>query len=390
VPALRALATAFPDRPLLLAAPAPLAPLVRLIGAGPHPPRAGVVDQLLPLPAWVGGRPPDVRAAASLPRGALAVNLHGDGPQSHRLLLATAPERLLAFAHPDVPESAGGPPPQPPAPSRPPGGAARSAPPPAPEHERERWCRLLTSSGIAADPSAFELGSPVDRTPLRGATDRASDARPTVVHPGAASAARRWPAERWAAVARAERAAGRAVLVTGSGGERALAAEVVRRAGLPPGANRAGTTDLLGLAQTVAGAGRVVCGDSGVAHLATAFGTPSVVLFGPVSPARWGPPPDRADLHRVLWHPPDAHRDPQAASGVPHPAPGAPPTAAGDPHPPPGAPHAPAPGDPHADRPDPALLAIAVEEVVAALDALPARPAPPRRPRPRLTASTAP
>jgi ADP-heptose:LPS heptosyltransferase len=44
----------------------------------------------------------------------------------------------------------------------------------------------------------------------------------------------------------------------------------------------------------------VICGDTGVAHLATAYGTPSVVLFGPMPPALWGPPPERRQ-HLVLW-----------------------------------------------------------------------------------------
>jgi hypothetical protein len=34
---------------------------------------------------------------------------------------------------------------------------------------------------------------------------------------------------------------------------------------------------------------RVVCGDTGVAHVASALGTPSVVLFGPTDPAGSGP-----------------------------------------------------------------------------------------------------
>jgi ADP-heptose:LPS heptosyltransferase len=93
----------------------------------------------------------------------------------------------------------------------------------------------------------------------------------------------------------------------------------------------AGRTDLRGLAETVAGAGRVVCGDTGVAHLATAFGTPSVVLFGPTPPSEWGPPPDRAQ-HRALW----AGRR----------------------------------GDPHARTPDPGLLEIGVADVLAALSRL--------------------
>ncbi len=44
----------------------------------------------------------------------------------------------------------------------------------------------------------------------------------------------------------------------------------------------------------------VVCGDTGIAHLATAFGTRSVVLFGPTPPRTWGPRVDR-HLHTVLW-----------------------------------------------------------------------------------------
>ena len=104
---------------------------------------------------------------------------------------------------------------------------------------------------------------------------------------GAASPARRWPVERWAAVARG---LGGNVVVTAGPGERELAQAV----------GPVLETDLLGLATTVAAAELVLCGDTGVAHLATAFGTPSVVLFGPTPPAEWGPPPDRPQ-HQVLW-----------------------------------------------------------------------------------------
>jgi len=38
-----------------------------------------------------------------------------------------------------------------------------------------------------------------------------------------------------------------------------------------------------------------------VAHLAGAIGTPSVTLYGPSSPQRWGPPPGP---HRVIWRGP--------------------------------------------------------------------------------------
>jgi ADP-heptose:LPS heptosyltransferase len=290
VPALRALADAFPGHALVLAAPAPLRPLAQL---------ARVADAIVPAA-------PLAPLPDALAEPELAVNLHGSGPESHRVLTSLRPRRLLAFAHPDVPETRGGP-------------AWRPD-----EHETRRWCRLLEANGIAADASRLDIPRPEVGPPdaVRGAT---------LVHPGAASRSRRWPVERFAAVARAEQERGRRVVVTGSRPEGPLAAQVAALAGLPREAVLAGETDLRRLARLVAGAGRVVCGDTGVAHLATAFATPSVVLFGPTPPSLWGPPPGRS-WHRVLW----AGR----------------------------------PGDPHGAEVDPGLLAIEVDDVLDALAAL--------------------
>jgi ADP-heptose:LPS heptosyltransferase len=288
VPALRALARAFPGDRRVLAGPAWLAPLV--------PGGWELVD----VPACVAGRPPTPPLAARLPHGALAVNLHGRGPESTRLLLATRPARLVAFRSEGVE-----------------GPAFVEG-----EHDVARWCRLLAESGIAADPADLDVRHP----PV------ARDPSLTLIHPGAASPARRWPAARWASVARAELAAGHRVLVTGSHEEAPLARRVAAQADLPLDAIRTGI-DLAALIELVATAGRLACGDTGVAHLATALRTPSVIVFGPVSPRRWGPPPDRP-WHRALW----AGRT----------------------------------GDPHAATPDPGLLAIAPAEVIAALHGLPA------------------
>ena len=93
------------------------------------------------------------------------------------------------------------------------------------EHEVVRWCRLLEESGIPADPDALDLPAPAGARPPRPGA--------TVLHPGAASAARRWPAERFAAVARAEREAGRRVVVTGSAAERDARSRVARAGRLP-------------------------------------------------------------------------------------------------------------------------------------------------------------
>ncbi|MFG1872960.1 glycosyltransferase family 9 protein [Micromonospora arborensis] len=256
VPALRALRAAYPGRELALAAPAWLAPLVDLVGG---------VDRLvdttgLERPLRVGSAPE------------VAVNLHGRGPQSHRLLAAGRPGRLLAFANAAAGCTDG------------PGWAAD-------EHEVDRWCRLLSWYDIPADRTDLGLRRP-------GSTGLPTGA--TVLHPGSKIPAKRWPAERFAALARALTDRGHRVLLTGSADERALAARVADAAGLASDSVLAGRTDLGALAALVAHARLVVSGDTGVAHLATGYGTASVVLFGPVPPAHWGPPPDRP-RHRVLW-----------------------------------------------------------------------------------------
>jgi ADP-heptose:LPS heptosyltransferase len=289
LPALRALRDAHPRHEIVLACPGALRPLALLSGAVDR-----VVDTAPVRPAPTG--PVD-----------LAVNLHGRGPQSHRLLLNARPRRLLAFAHDDVPESRGMP---------------RWD---EQEHEVQRWCRLVAEGlGVVADPSPLDL--PVPRA---GAPPIAHGA--TLIHPGAAFASRRWPAERWAAVARPETARGRTVVITGDASEVGLARAVAQMAGLDPAHVLAGATGLIQLCALVAASARVICGDTGVAHLATALRRPSVVLFGPTPPECWGPP--SRPIHRVLW------------AGTT--------------------------GDPWGDAPDPGLLRIGVDDVLAALRSLP-------------------
>ena len=118
-------------------------------------------------------------------------------------------------------------------------------------------------------------------------------------------------------------------MVTGSAAERALAADVAHRAGLPGQPVLAGRTSLAKLAALAASARLVISGDTGLAHLATAYARPSVILFGPVPPAEWGPP--RHPRHQVLWGAADGYR-----------------------------------GDPHGSRTDPALAAIPVSDVLSA------------------------
>jgi ADP-heptose:LPS heptosyltransferase len=285
IPAIRAVRAAVPDHRLVLATTSALRPLAELIDA---------VDEVLPArelePLDWTGPPPE-----------LAVDLHGKGPASHAVVAALRPGRLLTFDSPGYPGPTWYP----------------------DEHEVHRWCRLVAEGlGVDADPDALDLAVPDVPPPVAGAS---------IVHPGAAFPGRRWPTERFAAVARHLADAGHDVRITGGPGEVDLARAVACSAGLPDDAVLAGQTSSLELAAVVAAARLVVCGDTGVAHLATAYRRPSVVLFGPVSPALWGPPP-RAQ-HVVLWH----------GDGT---------------------------GDPWGTDLDPALAAITVDEVIGALEGL--------------------
>lgn len=281
VPALRGLRRALPDHHLVLATDPALAPLVRMTGA---------VDRVL-----------GTRGLEPLPvvgRVDVAVDLHGKGPLSQPVLQATSPDRLISFGCPEVGVD---------------GPVWRRD-----EHERKRWCRLVTES----------LGEPTDSDDLALPAPPTTRAGTVVMHPGAAFGARRWPLERYAMVAAELRTAGHDVVVTGSAGERSLAQRLALAAGLGRDAVLAGSTDLVELAGVVGAARLVVCGDTGVAHLASAFATPSVVLFGPTPPAWWGPP--ETGPHVAIWH--------------------------GD-----------RPGDPWGAEPDPALLQIGTDEVLHAI-----------------------
>jgi ADP-heptose:LPS heptosyltransferase len=112
-------------------------------------------------------------------------------------------------------------------------------------------------------------------------------ARPYVVlHPGTSVPARAWPAERYRDTCRQLAAAGHQVVVTGAPSEHELTAYVAGRDGLDLGAG----TSFADLARTLRGAGAVVVGNTGPAHLAAAVGTPVVSLFAPTVPAvRWAP-----------------------------------------------------------------------------------------------------
>ncbi|BBZ06706.1 glycosyl transferase [Mycolicibacterium doricum] len=286
VPALRGLRRAYPDAHIVLATPERFCGLAKLTGA---------VDAVEPTPGL--GRLHPVRTPP-----ALAVNLHGRGPESTRDLLAVNPRSILTHRHDAFPEMQG-----------PSWNAAL--------HEVDRWCRLLEWAGISCDRADLTIPRP------HGYPDRTGV---VVIHPGAAFPARRWPPERFSAVAAALHADGHEVVITGDSTELDLARAVAAGAGLPAGSVLAGTVGLLGMVALINDCRLLVCGDTGVGHIATATAAPSVLLFGPTPPSHWGP--RGSGPHVALW-----------AGSV---------------------------GNPQGRQPDPGLLALTVADVLDAVGTL--------------------
>lgn len=117
------------------------------------------------------------------------------------------------------------------------------------------------------------------------------------VHPGSGASPKLWPPERWGAVADAlADETGATIVLTGTAAEMPLLRAVAEVLARPP-LVAAGAFSVGQLAALYHRCRLVVGPDSGPLHLAVAVGTPTVHVFGPTDPRRYGP-----------WGPPDRHR----------------------------------------------------------------------------------
>ena len=118
--------------------------------------------------------------------------------------------------------------------------------------------------------------------------------RPLVaIHPGASIPERRWPPERYAAVARGLAERGAAIVVLGGPQDVRAARMIAGALERYPHLVLAGRTSLAEAAAVVSEVAVYVSADTGLLHLAYAVGTPTVHLFGPGVLAKWGPPGSR-------------------------------------------------------------------------------------------------
>jgi ADP-heptose:LPS heptosyltransferase len=163
------------------------------------------------------------------------------------------------------------------------------------QHTIDKQAEQLLMAGVYPNP-------PPALPPVERALPEGLDTRDFVLLvPGSSPRhpEKRWPVERFAALARALDTAGHVPVVVGTAPEGPLAAAI--RDACPAAVDLVGRTDLGLLAALAQRASLTVGNDSGVCHLAAAADCPVIVLFaGGTDPARCAP---RGRLVRIFAEP---------------------------------------------------------------------------------------
>jgi ADP-heptose:LPS heptosyltransferase len=224
----------------------------------------------------------------------LAVQLHGGGRYSNPFLLRLGARHTVGTRTPDAAR------------------LERTVPYLYYQHEPMRALEVAGFAGAApVELEARMRTLPEFRQRLTARLERMQSSPErgrVVIHPGATDPRRRWPAERFGAVARMAADDGFRVLVIGDHSEKELAEAVVEHAvgrGAPDDApetrpqveSLAGQLGLGELAALLADCSVVVANDSGPRHLAQALGAPTVGVFWTGNAINAGPL--GRSLHRI-------------------------------------------------------------------------------------------
>lgn len=171
-------------------------------------------------------------------------------------------------------------------------------------HTVDYHLALLSEIGIPVPPLSPEITVP---TAIREAVEnRLAAIGPfALIHPGTARAEKYWPAERWAEIATHLREQHHFPVVMTGSADVSEQAELEKLRTLSPDlVDLSGALSLVEVAEVIRRARIAIGVDSAAMHLANAFLTPQIVLFGPTNPFHWRP---RHTHARVLL---GSHPDP--------------------------------------------------------------------------------
>ncbi len=121
-----------------------------------------------------------------------------------------------------------------------------------------------------------------------------------VVHPYPKFTYKSWPLENWVQLVQEIEKKSMLVVLTGSHvpDERTVVREIARRT---TALDLSGTLSLAATADLIKKAQFFVGPDTGITHLAAATGIPTLTLFGPTNPVKWGPWPATQDCAQQPW-----------------------------------------------------------------------------------------
>lgn len=177
-----------------------------------------------------------------------------------------------------------------------------SAPNDRGSHEFEQFKAVAALAGL--DPGGVEpYAGFLLRHGWLGAAPAPREERPLVVlHPGTGGARgwqREWPAERYGRLGAALRARGARIALSGAGPYEAGLCALIEDGLGAPADERCVDGGLRALVACLCRADLLVCGNTGVMHLAAGLGTPLLALHGPNPVDKWGPLADPAAPRRT-------------------------------------------------------------------------------------------
>ncbi len=163
-------------------------------------------------------------------------------------------------------------------------------------HTVDHYLHLLRAVGIesAAAPVQLQLPEWAEKKAGQLLGEAGVQGNFAMIHPGSARPEKYWKPERWAAVIDSLKSNhSLPCIITGSKDpfEKEHIAAITR---ISPCADLSGRLDLLTLAALAKQTRLLLSVDSAAMHLAAAFETPQVALFGPTNPFHWRPRHPRA------------------------------------------------------------------------------------------------
>jgi ADP-heptose:LPS heptosyltransferase len=167
--------------------------------------------------------------------------------------------------------------------------------PPAGDRTHVAEFRLRQLQGALRNDGPVRLSVPPDiRRQAREVlerTGRDGQGRLIALHPGSGGKRKRWPLERYFALAErlTETAEAFILFLTGPAEELLVRERIIGFVRARTGMAHVADADLTIVAGLLTQSGLFVGNDSGISHLAAAVGAPVIALFGPTDPALWRP-----------------------------------------------------------------------------------------------------